>query len=264
MKLTKSCRSTSASRKTLRTLALETMCWNSSKSMQPSLFSSAPSCRHVWRTSVVQLTCKASFSASATAVITSQRTPMSMFMMVMAETIMNKYISPRPRYSSVSIIIFSISETESRSVPCRSRLCMAPGTCLKYFSPTAVPTSAVLKAMAKTYRQMPSRIRVKPTDRAALQIAFTIIRSSGKNRMRRAIRNSRVKRSNRAIRRIEASPKMVVPPPEPAIARTTMFMTQVSATIMNTRAKSKANQASLKQLHFLSNAMKRMKSSNEK
>ena len=40
--------------------------------------------------------------------------------------------------------------------------------------------------------------------------------------------------------------------------------TQVSATIMNTRAKSKANQASLKQLHFLSNAMKRMKSSNEK
>ena len=83
----------------------------------------------------------------------------------------------------------------------------------------------LLCARQGTYKQIPSRTRVKPTDRAALQIAFTMISSSGKNlssssrrasqnkfmschvrledrpghRMSRAILNKRVSRSSRAI-----------------------------------------------------------------
>mmetsp|Transcript_50114 Transcript_50114/g.133647 ORF Transcript_50114/g.133647 Transcript_50114/m.133647 type:complete len:123 (-) Transcript_50114:366-734(-) len=112
--------------------------------------------------------------------------------------------------------------------------------------------------IAKRYKRMTSKHMVKKTEREAANIPLIRIISSGMDRNIRAKRESRSKRNNRKIE----APPMPEPPPEPSI--NIEVITQVSATIMNTRHESKTNHPSFNPSCFLLNELKRTYHSKEK
>mmetsp|Transcript_70078 Transcript_70078/g.169642 ORF Transcript_70078/g.169642 Transcript_70078/m.169642 type:complete len:292 (+) Transcript_70078:303-1178(+) len=195
-------------------------------------------------------TARSSRSAAATALTTSHKTPISMFITV--SVAMRTNTSSSNMRGIPSCWRASASELMSSSrAPLIHRVCMPASTESKYCVPASVPWSSCWKAMAKTYSTTPSSSSIKPTHLAAETMPLTRIMSSGMARRSRAMRAMRVSRTSRRSRSI-VFPSRCCPPPSNVspVVRIAMDMTQVSPTISITRAKSKQNHASLKQFLF--------------
>mmetsp|Transcript_46766 Transcript_46766/g.85603 ORF Transcript_46766/g.85603 Transcript_46766/m.85603 type:complete len:248 (-) Transcript_46766:887-1630(-) len=114
----------------------------------PSVFSSPSRFITSCKMDFTQLTLIASFSAAATAVMTSQRTPMSMFMTVMAARTMKRYINIIPM-TLCSCSDSKTALTSSSNVPCKKRLCIAVITFENFSSPRSVSFRVCTIAMPK-------------------------------------------------------------------------------------------------------------------
>mmetsp|Transcript_11206 Transcript_11206/g.21097 ORF Transcript_11206/g.21097 Transcript_11206/m.21097 type:complete len:153 (+) Transcript_11206:1475-1933(+) len=121
----------------------------------------------------------------------------------------------------------------------------------KYCCPTLVPSVSWEKAIANTYVKKSNKQRVKKTDRHAANMPLMSIISSGMDRNRRAMRAMRDRRKSRAIRMMEAFPN---PSPFPPLIRIMAVMTQVSSTIIKTKAESNINHLSFTRSRFLRSA----------
>mmetsp|Transcript_66631 Transcript_66631/g.206030 ORF Transcript_66631/g.206030 Transcript_66631/m.206030 type:complete len:274 (+) Transcript_66631:450-1271(+) len=209
-------------------------------------------------------TARSSRSAAATALTTSHRTPISMFITVSVAMRRKKSrASIRKTLSCCRAVDSSL--TSSKSAPLIHSVCMPSSTEPKCCFPTSVPLQSCWKPMENMYTTTANSKSIRPTQRMADTIPFTRIMSSGIARSSRAMRAMRVKRNNRKTRRTDVlpNPTLFAASASLFINRTTV-MTQVSDTMRITKAKSKQNHLSLRQSRFLPKAMNRMNSSPKK
>mmetsp|Transcript_79533 Transcript_79533/g.165158 ORF Transcript_79533/g.165158 Transcript_79533/m.165158 type:complete len:329 (-) Transcript_79533:608-1594(-) len=193
--------------------------------------------------SFTKLMAKASFSVAATALTTSHKTPMSMFMTVIAD-IKTKSQNSIARAGLSCPTARTRGPRLSMKVPSMSNVYIDLTTLLKYLSPTAVESVNCRKAMPKTYSTIMRRQSVKKTERVAAAIPLRRMSNSGMARKSRTIRAIRESRSKRAILRIDAFPmEPEAPWPTTSISPD---ISQPSKTIIKTRQESNTNQASFK------------------
>mmetsp|Transcript_92028 Transcript_92028/g.269248 ORF Transcript_92028/g.269248 Transcript_92028/m.269248 type:complete len:279 (+) Transcript_92028:922-1758(+) len=206
-------------------------------------------------------TSSASFSVEETAETTSQSTPISMFIMVIAASMTKKKnTKARNMYSSVRVSM--TTSRSSKKTPCIAKVYIDCPTLWKYGDNASCSSANWVKNIAKMYTKNSRSIKVNTTDLVALAMPLTRIISSGTARSKRTMRAMRERRSSLAMRKMEA-----LPMPAPAsldVNFTTNDITQVSMTIMKTSNESKANQASFNPLSFLLKAKKRMNHSVKK
>mmetsp|Transcript_28798 Transcript_28798/g.61194 ORF Transcript_28798/g.61194 Transcript_28798/m.61194 type:complete len:289 (-) Transcript_28798:580-1446(-) len=244
--------STPTSSKARAASGLARICMNSSLEICMSQFASSCS-RICCSLPVTKVTTISSFSVLATALTTSQSTPISMFITVSAARRTKKPKSSKQTPLSLPISLQTAARLSSK-VPYTRREYMDIPTLSKYLAPMMVSADNCVKAIAKTYMMMIKRHITKKTDRIADTIPLMRIMSSG---MERSIRAMRDNRSRRKSRKMEAFPPRP-PPPEPPDRVRIAFITQVSITIMKTRIESKVNHPSRRPFLFLLNALKRM------
>mmetsp|Transcript_55339 Transcript_55339/g.139897 ORF Transcript_55339/g.139897 Transcript_55339/m.139897 type:complete len:246 (-) Transcript_55339:554-1291(-) len=152
---------------------------------------------------------------------------------------------------------FMKKETLHSKVPRKSKVYMASGTMLKYFSPSGVPAQSCVKPTPNTYMTMISKHKVNKTDRNAAAMALISVMSSGVARRSRATRAMRKSLNSRKRRKMEESPPSDAKAEVPPLVTTTRLMTHVSKTIMGTKSESRRNQRSLNPCHLCSKAKKR-------
>mmetsp|Transcript_105598 Transcript_105598/g.327888 ORF Transcript_105598/g.327888 Transcript_105598/m.327888 type:complete len:254 (-) Transcript_105598:286-1047(-) len=249
--------STSTSFRALATSACWRIVMNSVREMRSSWSSS--SCeRTLCSFSVTLPTCSASFSASATALTTSQRMPMSMFIRVSADREMNMRKSTKQTALSSRMAVH-MSSRLSRKTPWISKVYMEVETESKKRLPRSDPAASCVKAIAKTYMKAVMRNRTVMTDRMADNMPLTRISSSG---MTRIIRTMRV--SLRSLKSLRMETLLKLSEPSTPAMTITMVKIHVSPTIMNTKQESKTNQASRRQSLVRRKDMKRTSHSKEK
>mmetsp|Transcript_64219 Transcript_64219/g.206871 ORF Transcript_64219/g.206871 Transcript_64219/m.206871 type:complete len:279 (+) Transcript_64219:530-1366(+) len=200
---------------------------------------------------IVKPNSMSSRSTSATALTTSQSTPISMFITVSAARSTNTKKRTKQRVFSLPILV-QMNSRLSRKTPKISKEYMDSVTLLKKSAPISDPFASCVKAIAKMYMMTTSRPMTKPTERMAESMPLMRIISSG---MERSIRASRESRISRKSRRMEALPRPPVPPLPSRIW--TVSITQVSMTIMKTRQESKTNHRSFNPSRFHLKAMNR-------
>mmetsp|Transcript_32374 Transcript_32374/g.89267 ORF Transcript_32374/g.89267 Transcript_32374/m.89267 type:complete len:253 (+) Transcript_32374:269-1027(+) len=209
--------------------------------------------------SVTAFTTMPSFSASETALTTSQSTPISMFITVSAErTMKTKYSTKQKKL--LSSRVSHMKARLSRNTPWISSEKKEVPTVSKWVSPAGVPMASCVKAMANMYMTTSKRNMTVNTERMPATMPLTRIISSGIILMRRAIRVSLSSLKSRRMVTFPSTPRAPAPPKAAMIA----VMSQVSMTIMKTSAESKTNQASRRQSRLYLNALKRTNHSKEK
>mmetsp|Transcript_99501 Transcript_99501/g.302116 ORF Transcript_99501/g.302116 Transcript_99501/m.302116 type:complete len:279 (-) Transcript_99501:110-946(-) len=207
---------------------------------------------------IVKPNSMSSRSTSATALTTSQSTPISMFITVSAARSTNTKKRTKQRVFSLPILV-QMNSRLSRKTPKISKEYMDSVTLLKKSAPISDPFASCVKAIAKMYMMTTSRPMTKPTERMAESMPLMRIISSGMERSILAILESL---SSLNSRRMEVPPMPeLLPPP---VITITEVITQFSKTIISTSAESKMNQPSFAPSSFRLKDMKRTNHSKEK
>mmetsp|Transcript_107096 Transcript_107096/g.299795 ORF Transcript_107096/g.299795 Transcript_107096/m.299795 type:complete len:370 (+) Transcript_107096:1094-2203(+) len=253
--------STPTSSSNLQTCGFSRESNNSAFEILPSCSSSAWANNKAMR-SLTNCTVNVSLSVAATALTTSHKTPMSMFITVNDDNSTKSHMraahtgtslpTSRTRPPRLSIKVASIK-----------RVYIDASTVLKYSSPTFVLSASCLKAIPNTYNRMRSKHNVKNTERVAATIPRMRISNSGIARKSLTILAILESRINRAMRNMEALPR-APPAPAPPSINMAADKAQVSNTIISTKAESKTNHASLTVFRFSLNEAKRTAHSKEK